>query len=75
MAVAFVVVFKAVRLVKTLVTLPPSVSANRGSWPAVSVWRKLMQFIYFNIVFITLVTSLKTTFRHIPVLSDTFKMQ
>lgn len=30
-------------------------------------WRKRMRFIYSNILFITLVISLKTTFRHIPV--------
>lgn len=37
MAVAFLWYFKAVRLVKTLVTLPRSVSAYLGSWLAVSV--------------------------------------
>lgn len=35
MAVAFLWYFKAVKLVKTLVTLPRSVSAYLGSWLAV----------------------------------------
>lgn len=32
-----------------------------------STWRKWVQFIYSNILFIILVISFKTTFRHIPV--------
>lgn len=50
MAVAFFLwYFNAVRPVKTLVTLPRSVSAYLGSWlgfVSVLIWRKLMQFIY-----------------------------